>query len=402
MVSISEHPTVSQSDKPGSNNIRDFDAQASSLGNAADISAANRNRVRKFRALDYARQLLQRYDVRNTKGKIPHRTRFCFARRARKANRVVIKLNNNDINSEASIGNVQTCGSVWSCPVCASRIAVKKGYFVKNTIAWAKHNKLIPVMVSVTARHHAGMPLEDLKARFIATWRDFTNRRAWKAFKLNFGVEHWIANREVTHGENGWHYHMHFLVFLDRKRLALMGSEALEEKLTTNWLHCLKRHDLNGLPDYALKVSAHGDVGSSYLTKMGLTVSETDDNLKYELTGSMNKRGSRTVWDILRHAYYGDANSERLYVEYVIAMQGDNFITTSHGLTDCVENFLDEFPEEPTETKEMHDWLTMSDDIWRIVADAYAMHRVIDCAARDRSKKKIVELVNILKEELLE
>lgn len=401
MNSIPQSTTASQYDKPQPNVAGDLPVRSTTLGNDANISAACKNRVRKYRALGYARHLLIKYNVRNRNGTNPHRTRFCHAVKARNEKHITLKLNTNDINSDAAIGGVQTCGSIWSCPVCASRKAVEKGRFVQNAIAWAGDNGLIPVMVSLTARHHARMPLKAFKTAFKAAWGDFTNRRSWKAFKRNFGAVHWVANREVTHGENGWHYHMHWLVFVDKRVLAVTTGEALQQKLTPDWLHCLERQGMDGLPEFALRVSAHGNVGEKYLIKIGLTVESKDDDLHYELTGGMNKKGSRTVWDILRHAYYGDGNSERLYIEYVEAMQGDNFITTSHGLTECVENWLDEQAEPEPEAPTLHAWVTISDEIWAYVVAANAFDKVIDCAARYRSIPKLRELLTSLRDELM-
>ena len=400
MTSIPQSIVDSQYDKPSANVAGVSALQSASLGNDANIAAASKNRVRKFRALGYAQHLLIKHNVRNRNGTNPHRTRFCHAVKSRNEKHVVINLNVDDINSNASLGHLQTCGSVWSCPVCASWKAVEKGHDVRNALAWAAENDLIPVMVTVTVRHHAGMALEHFKTGFKAAWRYFTNRRAWKAFKSNFGVVHSIANREVTHGANGWHYHMHFLLFLDKRVMAMTDNVAIEDALTPDWLHALEREGLEGLPDYALRVTAHGHVGEKYLIKMGLTTSTADDDLHYELTGSMNKKGSRTIWDILRHAYYGDSHSERLYIEYVKAMHGDNFLTFSHGLHEALENYRDEVAEPEPEPDVMHAWVTISDQCWSWVVAARAYHEVIDCAARYRSIQKLSDLLLSIRHEL--
>lgn len=400
MTIIPQSSIIRQNDKPQPNDAGDLALQSASLGNAAHIAAANEIRIKKFKLLGYAQYLLKKRNVKNSRGTQPHRTSFCCWMKTHTAENVVIRLSTNDINSEASIGRVQTCRSIWACPVCAPRLATEKGKEIQQAIAWGDANDLIPVMVTLTARHNYRMPLKSFKTAFKAAWSHFTNRRAWRAFKENFGVIHHVANREITYGKSGWHYHMHFLIWMERRAIALAGGQGVEKVLTPDWLDALRREGLSGLDDVALKVTAHGNVGEKYLTKLGLTVSSDDDDLHYELTGTMNKKDSRTIWDILRHASYGDKESARLYIEFVEAMQGDNFLTWSHDFHDIVQAWAEQNIESEEKPEKMPVWAHISNEAWAWVVQANAIPEVLDNAARFRSIPKLMELLETIRDEL--
>jgi len=376
------------------------EGQSPSLGNTANISAAFQKTVKKYSLLNHAQKLLTEANVLTKKGK-PHRTRFCHAHRAYGSDAITIKLSGNDVhNSQASFGGLQTCESIWACPVCASRIAVEKGEEVLKALEWAKRENHVPAMVALTARHHAGMSLEWFEELFKAAWRMFSNHRRYKKFKKKYGIVHVIANREVTRGDAGWHYHMHLLLFLSFEALKSSDETSLQSDLETLWIECLESHGLEGLPNIALLVSAHKNVGATYLTKIGITISEKDGKLEYEMTGSGNK-DSRNIWDILRHSYYGDEASSGLYLEYVQAMTGTNFITFSHGLKDLIADI--ELPKsEGIASNEKSDFAEISPYWWGIVRRCGAMGRLLEHAAATRDIDHLRQFLYDLQEELID
>jgi len=377
------------------------------LGNIAIVSSGDiisdghKTRIKRYKLLSEAQKILTENNVCNTRNGNPHRTRFCHARRTYLADNITIKLNNNDIASEASIGNVQTCGSVWSCPVCASRIAVEKGKLVQKALIYAKENNQVPIMVALTASHNLHTCLEEFKAKFKAAWKMFSSHRQWRKFKKRYGLKHWIANREVTHGRNGWHYHMHLLLFMDAASLKYAdGDIKLEETLTELWLNCLAHNGLSGVGEYALKVSASESVGKEYLTKIGLTEDAKTGGLQYEMTASSNKKSGYTIWDILRHASYGDKLSEALYIEFVGAMFGDSFLSFSKGFLPLLEDIQLDTEDENADKKK--DWIEISPYWWRIVVQTRSYAGLLECAATMRNVEDVRQLLYALQDVLIE
>jgi hypothetical protein len=371
------------------------------LGNTANISSTGSKTVKKYSLLNRAAKLATDANVLSKRSGNPHRIRSCHKNRAYGQDAITIKLSGNDVhNPNASYGGLQTCDSVWACPVCASRIAVEKGQDILKALEWAKQENLAPVMVALTARHHAGMQLAWFSGLFKGSWEMFASGRRWKNFKKKFGIRHYIVNREVTRGDSGWHYHMHLLLFLDFGALKAAAADSLQAELETYWIHCLEKHGLEGLPEIALHVSSHGNVGATYLTKIGITINEKSGKLEYEMTSSETKSG-RSIWDILRHSYYGDESESALYIEFIEAMQDTNFITFSHGLGDLIADI--ELPEnESIASNEKSDFAEISPYWWKIVRRAGAMGKLLEQAMSSRDVNHLRQYLWHLQDELID
>jgi hypothetical protein len=235
---------------------------------------------------------------------------------------------------------------------------------------------------------------------FKGSWEMFASGRRWKNFKKKFGIRHYIVNREVTRGDSGWHYHMHLLLFLDFGALKAAAADSLQAELETYWIHCLEKHGLEGLPEIALHVSSHGNVGATYLTKIGITINEKSGKLEYEMTSSETKSG-RSIWDILRHSYYGDESESALYIEFIEAMQDTNFITFSHGLGDLIADI--ELPEnESIASNEKSDFAEISPYWWKIVRRAGAMGKLLEQAMSSRDVNHLRQYLWHLQDELID
>jgi len=374
---------------------------SSPLGNTANISSASKKTASKYTILNHLQRLATDANVLSKRSGNPHRVRLCHAHKAYGADKITIKLSGNDVhNSQASFSGLQTCGSVWACPVCASRIAVEKGQEILKALEWAKRENKVPVMIALTARHHIGMGLDWFKGLFKGAWEMFSSGRRWRFFKKKYGIAHHIVNREVTRGESGWHYHMHLLLFLDLGELKAAAADSLQADLEKFWMDCLEAHALEGIPNIALKVSSHGNVGQTYLTKIGITINEKDGKLEYEMTSSDTKKG-RSIWDIARHSYYGDEEASRLYIEFIEAMQDTNFITFSHGLADLLENI--ELPEhESIADSEKTDFAEISPYWWKIVRRCGAMGKLLEQAATTRDIHHLRQYLYSLQDELID
>jgi hypothetical protein len=267
-----------------------------------------------------------------------------------------------------------------------------------KALIWAKQENKAPVMVALTARHHAGMALADFMSKFKRAWERFNSGRIWKRFKKKYKIDHHIANREVTYGDCGWHYHMHLLLFLDFVALKESEEASLQKAMETFWLHCLELEGLEGLPEIAVHVSGHGKVGETYLTKIGIVINQKDGKLEYEMTSSDTKKG-RSIWDILRHSYYGDEKSSALYIEFVEAMSDTNFLTFSHGFGDLLAEIELPAIEEGTPTKA---WAEISPYWWKIVRRCGAMGKFLEEAAKSWDIAHLRHYLYSLQDELID
>jgi hypothetical protein len=381
--------------------FREIEPQSGSLGKIANISSATEKLAKKSTLLGHAQKLAIAANLVSKRSGKPHRVRFCHAHKAYQADAITLNMKQNGLHQvSASYGGLQTCGSIWACPVCASKIAIEKGQEVLKALQWAKQENKAPVMIALTARHNMGMALADFMAKFKRAWERFSSGRVWRRFKKKYKIVQHIANREVTYGENGWHYHMHLLLFLDFAALKESEQMTLQAAMEAHWMHCLELEDLEGLPEIALSVSAHGNVGKTYLTKIGITISEKDGKLEYEMTSSDTKKG-RSIWDILRHSYYGDEKSSRLYIEFVEAMQDTNFLTFSHGFAELLADI--ELPAANDGSDEQAKaWAEISPYWWTIIRRAGAMGKFLEQAALSWDINHLREYLYSLQDELID
>lgn len=396
------------------------------LGNIANKSSASLKKTKKLAVFGTAKRLVRDANLTKPRGKGLHRLATCHSYRAYGQDKITIKLNDNQNNPDGTFAGLQTCGCVWGCPVCAPRIMVEYGRFIQEALAYGEAHDLAPVMLAFTARHHAKMETEWFMKRFQAAWSMFTSGRAWVRLKKDLQIVDYITNLEATFNGNGAHIHKHAIFFIpfDALKAQAAAAEAaaaaldatgpgddtegqtkldlsLQDTLTEHWLHCLRANGLDGLGGIALHVKTGGNVGKTYLTKLGLQVDESN-NLSYELTSSDTKDG-RNIWDVLRHAHYGDEEASAIYLDYVQVMTGRNFLTTSHGFRDKVGAFVAENPLEfvTEQSNKMTDFAEISQYWWDIVQDANAMGQVLEIAINTRDIETIKNYLWMLQDELI-
>ena len=139
----------------------------------------------------------------------------------------------------AGFSGLATCGSVWACAVCSHKVAMERAEEVATAIRrWeASSSTRYVSMVTLTMRHHLGQDLTHLWDSLTYAWSKATSGRGWKDLQ-NFGAVEllegkgrripWVRFVEATHGDNGWHLHIHALMFLDEAlEIPLADRDAL-------------------------------------------------------------------------------------------------------------------------------------------------------------------------------
>ena len=116
----------------------------------------------------------------------------------------------NTKREKAHYSNLQRCGSVWHCPVCASIITEKRRAEIKKLS--------MPMMAVYTCLlYHTPLYGDNLESLLLgfrgALKRFFNGTRKSKAIWADMGKIGHIKALEVTHGRNGWHPHYHILIF---------------------------------------------------------------------------------------------------------------------------------------------------------------------------------------------
>ena len=239
----------------------------------------------------------------------------------------------------ASYSGLQTCGSVWRCPVCSAKIAERRR--AEILAAMAAHNAADGCvhMLTLTAPHQRSDDLVELLAKQAKALNAFWSDRQVKAVLFEMGSIGKIRALEVTHGRksvhnNGWHPHYHVLLFsqleyhLTRfKELRLEQMEDWTFRLYNRWaMVCVNA----GLGEPSLKHGLKLDDGehaAKYVSKWGLEDEMTKGHTKKALHGE-------TPFDFLR-AYLADKNDKQaaaLFIEFAKTFEGKRQLHWSAGL----------------------------------------------------------------------
>lgn len=287
----------------------------------------------------------------------------------------------------ASYGGLETCGSVWACPVCSARISAKRKTEVEQLITRAVKAGCFVSMLTLTQRHHQGQRLKDLWDGLSYAWNKVTSGRRWQEVREQLGLVGYLRAVEVTHGEHGWHVHNHILVisekdptitpvFFNRKRSqeVQMPSDFIADR----WESGLARKGIDflrhsgGLDWQVAKPGDEKTLGA-YVAKLGvkqLTGREKIDGLAKETTlGGFKKarKGNRTPFQILEDFLRDGLEEDRqLWMIWEKASRGRRALTWSKGLRDWAglgEELTDEQLAEETTGDETA--ATFDSENWR-------------------------------------
>jgi hypothetical protein len=235
---------------------------------------------------------------------------ICGQQRRDKDTPVSLKLN---AQGGAYFGNIIRCGSVWMCPVCAARITEERRVELEAALAYARGAGAHVYLVTLTVPHKSWQRARALLTGVSAAARYFNSgRSAMKTALGRFGYIGQIRALEVTHGDNGWHPHLHVLVLLD----VPVDPDYLRRLLAPLWSRaCIKAGLQMPSDDHGLTVQ-DGSQAAKYVGKWGL---------EHEMTKAHVKRGGRgglTPWQLLEAAALGDLEAGKLWAEFAAAFKG--------------------------------------------------------------------------------
>lgn len=233
---------------------------------------------------------------------------------------------------------VAACGSVWACPVCASKIQNRRREEITAIMAWAYSNGYECHMVTLTNTHSRKDALPDLLEAQKGHLAKLRKGGAFTKYLKSIDYQGIIRTLEVTHGRNGWHVHTHELWIVK----STTSKRDFMSRVQGKWIRALGHDpDSNTMEVARLKkhsVDIHFNAhDSEYLAKM-----DSDAYLKsstgadLELSRQSTKKGKahgRHPFQIL--ADFDETRTKRdalLFVEYVKSFKGKAQIFFSRGL----------------------------------------------------------------------
>lgn len=357
--------------------------------------ASHKSKIRRFNRQRAAQRLMPDYKA------LAGCMRNPFYRETRPGVDVIL----NADSGRARFGNVQTCGSVWACPVCAHRITEERRADLQAAITMhaMKGNRVL--MMTLTFPHESRTPLKELRKKQQKALKDFNAMRRYRRLLEAVGWIGSVRAAEVTYGDNGWHPHVHTLLFVG----AMPEAELLEilEGARALWARAVFKAGLGHVNEHGFDVRG-GDKAAEYVAKYGHepkdeTAQTFGWTAAHELTKAPVKnahgKNSRTPFALLDDYLKGDAQAGALFVEYVEAMKGTRQLYWSPELRNRLglaaeradeEIAADAHPEEeqpekaePLEEERREEIVcTLSEKEWKAILRANMRGQVLVLAER--------------------
>lgn len=240
-------------------------------------------------------------------------------------------------HGRAHYKGLQTCGSVWQCPMCGSKVEERRRVQVDGVFTWANEQGLDSSLHTNTFPHGLGDHLCRLLDELAEALKHYRQHRTYKRIHKEIGFVGMVRALEVMFGDvNGWHPHPHELKF-HRECLNEDDVASIRDELAEVWMVSSERAGLY-VPDSVEKDEAfyrHGlnirphFTSSDYMQK---TDQEKHWTPAHELAKASTKAGRRSGIHPFQLATRGHPNDAARFVEYVDAMKGRRKLLFSPGL----------------------------------------------------------------------
>lgn len=249
----------------------------------------------------------------------------------------VVRIRVSGETGRGHVSGLKRCRSPWACPYCAPKIRQRRAAELTELVHRARSMGHVALLVTYTLPHKAGEPLADVFGHLSDAWRRMWSGRWAEAFKADTGMTGAVRAYEVTFGDNGWHPHVHQVIFLDcAERDADAASVDLWLRLFQRWVGsveavCGRRPSaLHGID---VEVVHDPDIVGDYVAGAGSW------SIGSELTAGpvkITRAGtSVTPFEILGSAaVWGCSDAAQLWAEYENATTGRHAIQASRGLYD--------------------------------------------------------------------
>jgi hypothetical protein len=279
-------------------------------------------------------------------------------------------------HKNCSYKGLQTCGSVWACPVCAAKISERRRGELKVAIDAHLVNGGAVLLLTLTNAHHFGDNLGDLLQGQAKALYYFNGDRASRKLFSTMGTIGQIRALEVTHGRlrpinNGWHPHYHILLFVASGLDLVAQQLALAER----WISACVRAGLKAPSiQHGVKLD-DGSKAAAYATKWGLESEMTKGHIKKAKDGE-------TPFDLLR-SYLEAANKQAgaLFREFAETFKGKRQLHWSNGLKKLFS--IGDLSDEELANKQDDKAVllgTITVDQWRYILKKEARSLVLELA----------------------
>lgn len=376
---------------------------------------------RKWLLQRHAQQLLADKQPRVDRwGKEQAHYRYRVAMCHRGTDGVAPEIRRSNCGERAEFFGVQTCGSVWHCPICAPKVANRRRDEMRQAMAAHLGAGGMVYLLTYTYQHTAESSGAGLLDPSLDELREaissFKALRAYKTIMAEAESIGQIRALEVTYGEiNGWHPHIHELCFASKDALHSASSSVLG-RLRKAWARHLIKRNMAGLQPGDIGIEKIrklrallsrsftvqcGRYADEYIAKFGREAEGKNWDMANELTKGHTKTPRRTShttpWGLLAESMDGDKRAGWLFREYAEAFAGKRQLFWSPGLKKHfgIDEVSDDDISTQPEVKCNEKVMTLTDEQWRVVLSRNARWEVLRAAAID-GRQGVLTLLDAL------
>lgn len=258
-------------------------AQASTLGTIADSSSTlkkgmDAGRRRRYKLLKAARKLLPDERIAQCQHSIAPECRIAEVRVS-------------DTTDRVSFKNLIRCDSP-QCPFCSVARSERDRHELSIALAQAQAMGYFPLMITFTLSHRAIDTLDSLRSALRTAFDKTFSGRWYQTFKDDYDVVGKITSSEVTYGRNGWHPHLHILMFT-RIEIAGKWLSVMQAEIGQRWREKVKTLGYSASLAHGVDVTTAESAIADYVSKWGREPLEREWGVDVELAKSNVKSASR-------------------------------------------------------------------------------------------------------------
>ena len=290
----------------------------------------------------------------------------------------------------AIVDNVMVCSDIWTCPICASRISELRRIELEQGVNTHLERGGGVLMISFALQHFAGEALADSLDGLLNAYSSFWRNRQGRTLAAELKIAGRVRALEVTVGENGWHPHLHVLVFLKDKWLSPAKMAEIQGRAGLLWQHHLEKRGRWADLEHGLDIRWGDKAVADYVSKFGKSDYRPPEESKtwnetHELTKSHLKRSKKdgyTPINLLSMSAFGDEWATAKWLEYAQTMKGRRQLEWSNGLRELL-NLGEEKTDEELPLVQDDDsipFVCLSRPAWRKVWELHLLGWLIEIA----------------------
>lgn len=248
-------------------------------------------------------------------------------------------------------GSLLQCGSIWVCPVCSAKIRARREVELETAAKeWVSCGGSL-AMLTFTLRHNESMTLVEVLNALLGSYRKLRNRQSFE--KLRSLLVGSVRALEVTYGANGWHPHLHLLIFA-KPGVDEADVQEMLASMITDWRN-LVGSSLGAVPsvERAIDLLWFGDDASTaagYVSKIAKEMTLSDSKSGFDPFALLDVTG------------VGRDRAVARFIEYANTMKGRHAMDWSPGLRDVLG-----LGEEKSDEEVANDDVDLGDAIVAVV-----------------------------------